>query len=166
MKKEKIILICAAAVCVLSLIVMSAVLLIQSHQESSFTPPAFESSAVSGSLELPEDVTCTPVQVSDGYEFSICGQPVLEEDRLMIYFTSQKDNTVWLRLRICASDGTILGESGVLRPGESLPSVPLNQECATGQEITIKVMGYTPDTWHSAGVAELNTKLQEKENTP
>ena len=55
MKKEKIILICAAAVCVLSLIVMSAVLLIQSHRESSFTPPAFESSAISGSLELPEE---------------------------------------------------------------------------------------------------------------
>ena len=56
--------------------------------------------------------------------------------------------------------------SGVLRPGESLSSVPLNQECTAGEEITIKVMGYTPDTWHSAGVAELNTKLQEKENTP
>lgn len=170
MKKPKIAVICAAVVCIISVIVMASALIFTQNQTPAFTPPDFDNTAQVGSPSVPEEMDYTPVEVEDGYVFSVCGKPVEDNGRLLLYFTSADENTVWLRLRVYDDAGNLLGESGVIRPGEYIPSLEIEEDAGIGDAVKLKIMAYTPETWHSAGAVEMNTQIYsgsdstEKEN--
>lgn len=75
----------------------------------------------------------------------------------MVYLTNPAENTVWLKLRVLDTNGSILGETGLLRPGEYVRTVALSAAPTPGTSITLKIMGYEPDTYLSAGSATLST---------
>ena len=68
---------------------------------------------------------------------------------------------VWLKLRVLTADGTLLGETGLIRPGEYIKSVSLTSEVEDGTAIKLKIMAYEPDTYYSAGSVTLNTILRK-----
>ena len=61
---------------------------------------------------------------------------------------------------ILAVNPNILGETGLVRPGEYVQTVALTTIPKSGTPITLKIMAYEPDTYYSAGAASLNTTFQ------
>ncbi|MDO4325317.1 MAG: hypothetical protein Q4E24_04645 [bacterium] len=200
-----------AAVCLLALAAMAYVLFFagqRGKEKAEFTPPPFEQSAVKGTPEEEPDL-------SDGdrlgtlgyghldaveYQVSVCGAPVIENDKAILYLTNPEENQVWLKVRILDERGEILGESGLLRPGEYVKAVDLDMEAvkaalkaaASGENfasggyretseagsvdlgqgvssteqrvsVTLRLMAYEPETYHSAGAVSLATALTVSE---
>ena len=89
----------------------------------------------------------------------VCG--ILNADAdgsLPLYFTNDAGSTVWAKLRVLNSSGEIIGETGLLKAGQYVERVQLNDKAASGN-VTLQVMGYQPDTYYSAGSVGLATVL-------
>ena len=56
--------------------------------------------------------------------------------------------------------GNILGETGLIRPGEYVKTITFDKKVPkVGDEITMKIMGYQPETYYSAGAVNLGTTI-------
>lgn len=149
-----------AAACLLCLAMMAAALVYtQSTSQGEFTPPPFDASAVSGTPEVPEELGWQELD-AQVFRVSVCGAVVLEGNRADVWLTNPESNTVWLKLRIMDENGTVLGETGLIRPGEYVQAVTFDTIPVSGTAISMKVMAYEPETYHSAGAVTLNTTIQ------
>lgn len=130
-------------------------------QVPSFTPPPFDTSAQSGFPET-EDESHTKIY-REGMSFAayVCGNVILKENRADVFFTNLRENSVWLKLRITDESGNILGETGLIKPGEYVQSVQFDMIPRTGQNIKMRIMAYEPDTYYSEGAVTLNTTVSE-----
>ena len=54
-------------------------------------------------------------------------------------------------------EGNILAESGLIKPGEYLASLPFSAPVSAGTSITMKIMAYESNTYCSAGAVTLHT---------
>lgn len=156
----------AAVVCVISLAVMTAVLIRSDKNSGSsgFTPPSFEAGAVSGMPDVPEELGWSEIyQEGMSFKAYVCGNVIAEGDSTQVYFTNSGDYDVWLRLRILNENGTVIGESGLLKPGEYVKSVPLTSDIADGENVRLKIMAYEPESYYSAGTVTLNTTIRKGE---
>ena len=149
-----------AALCFFSLLVMTAALLCNEPQiQVEFTPPPFEESAESGVPSVPENLGWSELDAM-AFRFSVCGVILSEEQKASVWFTNPKENTVWLKLRIMDVDGNIMGESGIIRPGEYVKDISLTGEIFDKIPIVLKVMSYEPETYYSEGAVSLNTNIK------
>ena len=128
--------------------------------KGEFVPPAFESTAIQGVPEVPDELGYTaPYREGMAYRFSVCANVTMDGAMATVYFTSAEENTVYLKLRVLDTDGEILGETGLLKPGEYVRDVELCYTLDAGTEICLKVMSYEPDTYMSAGSVVLKTEI-------
>lgn len=148
----------AGVLCALSLLALGVVWYTRS-QTPSFQPPAFDPAAQVGTPTVAQEYQWTPVEVTDGYTISLCAQPRVEGDEAVVFFTSPQDNQVWVKLRLLTQEGKLLGESGVVRSGAYVERVALAQPVTQDTPVVMQVVGYTPETWHSAGKVQLNATL-------
>ena len=93
------------------------------------------------------------------YRFAVCGNVLMDGKQALVYFTNPAENDTWTKLRIYDEAGNILGETGLLKPGEYVQYVALDKELAPGTPIKLKIMGYEPATYLSAGSVVLNTQI-------
>lgn len=153
-------LILAAAICALSLIVMVLALANPKQVRLEFSPPPFEENAVVGMPNVPENLGWTPVNTPN-FSASVCGFIVPADEAADVWLYNSAENAVWLKLRILDADGHILGETGLLKPGEYVRSVTLTNKPQPGTQIALKLMAYEPQTYHSEGSASLKTVISE-----
>ena len=149
-----------AAVTVFSIVIMMILLCIpQEPAMGEFVPPSFDSAAVQGTPEVPDSLGyISPYQDGMAYRFSVCGNVTAEGDgRAVVYLTNPSDNEVYMKLRILDAEGNVLGETGLLRPGEYVKYAMMDRVPGAGTEIKLKIMGYEPETYNSAGSVTLNT---------
>lgn len=154
MKKDKLIAL-LAALCLLSVAVM--VLALNRGLQNRFVPPPFEPAACTGMPEVPAGLGYQQLDVQV-YQVGICGEIDVQDGAARVWFTNPKENSVWLRLRILDERGSILGQTGLLRPGEYVRQIPI-VEVQPRTPITMKVMAYEPETYHSAGALVLHTAI-------
>lgn len=149
------------AVCLaVILTVMIVILCNPKTKTAEFTPPPFESSAVRGTPEVPEDLGySSPYKEGMGYRFSVCGNFTLNGTEATVYLTNPEQNDVWIKLRVTDEKGNVLGETGLIKPGEYVKNVSLTKTLPEGTKVKLKIMGYVPDTYKSAGSATLNTVI-------
>lgn len=148
------------AVLAAAVVVMLAALCLPQNGKTTFTPPPFEQNAVTGTPTVPEELGYSaPYKPGMAYRFSVCGNVTAEGTDAVVYLTNPAENTVWLKLRVLDENGNILGETGLLRPGEYVRCVALSTVPPAGSPITLKIMGYEPDTYYSAGSATLATAM-------
>lgn len=160
--KNKIIRYAAAVLCVLSLIGMTLSLTRKQESQAQFTPPPFEAVAQSGVPAVDESLGWSEIyQDGMGFKAYVCGNLTVSNDTADVYFTNSKDFDVWLKLRILDEKDEFLGETGLLKPGEYVKSVPLTTQVSEGQPIKLKIMAYEPDTYYSAGAVTLNTTISK-----
>lgn len=154
-------LIVAAIICVISVIIMIVSLTVSSvnAETAEFTPPPFEEKAVQGVPNVPDGLGWNEVD-AQVYKASICGEVIIEDNTSDIWLTNPDSNTVWLKLRILDSDGNILGETGIIKPGEYVQSVEFDTIPEDGETIGLKLMAYEPETYYSEGSATLNTTVK------
>lgn len=161
MRKKTIPFVLASIMCVVSIAIMIAVLLIPTGGSESavFTPPPFDENAAQGVPDVPEGLGWNEVD-AQGYKASICGVVVVDGSSADVWFTNPIENTVWLKLRVLDADGNAIGETGIIKPGEYVQSVNFTTVPGNGDTIGLKLMGYEPETYYSAGSATLNTTVK------
>ena len=145
--------------CALSLLGMTAALLapVQTEQPN-FTPPPFEENAHSGTPQVPDGLGWSELD-AQAYKASVCGKAVVENGQMQIFLTNPQTNEVWLKLRVMDEDGNVLGETGLIKPGEYVQAVQLSETPPQGSVVRLKLMGYEPETYYSAGAVTLNTTI-------
>ena len=136
-----------------------------------FVPPSFDENAVIGdpadiedAIKLGYSEMYDPAQMS--YKGALCGMFIVNENNEAdIYFANPEVNPVWVKLRVYAPDtnGEIVCETGLIRPGEYIKTVKFNREIKSGEKLTAKVMGYVPDTYMSAGSFSLVPYVMQEE---
>ena len=114
---------------------------------------------MSGIPDVPEELGWQELD-AQAFQVGVCGAVVLEGSQADVWLTNPESNTIWLKLRILDEDGDVLGETGLIRPGEYVQSVTFDTVPAPGTAISMKVMAYEPETYHSAGAVTLNTTIQ------
>ena len=158
MKKQRMIGI-LAVLCVLSVGAMIFALLSGGKTEP-FVPPSFDPSAQTGAPAVPEGLGYQTLDAGS-FRVAVCGEIGTEGAEAAVYLTNLPDNKVWLKGRLLDETGTILGETGLIRPGEYIRTVPLKTAPEPGTPVILKVMAYEPDTYHSLGAVSLNTRIGE-----
>lgn len=148
-----------AVLCGLSVTVMLCVLFCGGADEE-FMPPPFETEAQTGTPNPPADAGYGEVDV-EAYRFSLAGMLYENSGSVDVWLTNPQDNPVWLKLRILDADGVVLGESGLLRPGEYVRAIKLSTHTELPAAVTLKLMAYEPETYYSAGSVQLTTELLE-----
>ena len=157
MKKKNIPLIAVVLLCVVSLIVMAFALIRQPETiKGEFAPPPFDPAAQPGTPAVPEGLGYSELDC-EVYKVALCGKLNGNGD---LWLTNPESNEVWLKVRVLDEKGKILGETGLVRPGEYVRSVTLTTVPKSGSPVTLKIMAYEPETYYSAGAASLNTFIQ------
>ena len=143
--------------CLLSVIVM-ILALCRGRPEAEFVPPPFEANAqkIESKGSQNTDIQTLDVQV---FRVGLCGEVSATDGQAQVWFTNPEGNEVWLKLRVLDSWGNILGQTGILRPGEYVRAVALEIVPEVGTPIILKVMAYEPETYHGAGALTLNTVI-------
>jgi len=159
MKINKLILPGVIILCSVSIVIMIVALTAGNKSREGFTPPSFDSAAVQGIPDVPDDLGYSPVEAA-AFTVYLCGNVIADGNTADVYFTSADINTVWLKLRILDADGETIGETGLIKAGEYVKSVNLTKIPADGAAIKSKIMAYEPETYYSAGSAALNTTLR------
>lgn len=153
----------AVAVCAASVIFMLIAVFIvpRDNVRGDFVPPQFAANAENGVPTVPKELGWyTPQADGLGFKISVCGELKVKDGKADIYFTNYADNDVWLMLRVLSADGTVLAESGIVKPGEYVQSIELEGSLKNGQKLYYKVMAYEPETYYSAGAFTLETYAQ------
>lgn len=144
------------AVCVSAMIYA---LVTTGQKMPEFVPPPFDTTAETGTPDVPENLGWSEIDAKE-YKFSVCGVIAPKNENADLWMTNPAGNKVWLKARILDKDGNILGETGLIRPGEYVRSVRLNASLKDGDPIIIKIMSYEPDTYYSAGTVGLNITVK------
>ncbi len=120
--------------------------------------PDFESGVVSGVPEVGKEYAFSTLTISDEYQVQLCGVPKLDGKMLHLNLTNPKGNNVWFRAEVLNANGDIIGSTGVIKTNEYLPAIELAQVIDKDDKITVRIVGYTPHMWYSAG--NVNLKIQ------
>ena len=158
MKKNKITIILSVILIILVSIIIF--LLININSKKQFKKPEFDKNAttIPEKLEYKEKA----IKISEGYSLYIDPIPKLDQnDNLSINLVSLEENKIWIKVRILNAKEEIIGETGLIKPGEYLEKVQINQQLSENDQITYKIMGYEKDTYRSAGTISLNTRIGE-----
>ena len=145
--------------CCLSVVVMIFTFITVKGNEV-FTPPEFDRAAIAGMPDVPPNLGFSPLEVEQGYTAYVCGKLFADGRNVDLYFTSPENNLVWLMLRITDETGTILGETGIIRPGEYVKTLILEKTPKKEINVKLKIIAYQPETYSSMGTVGLNTKLK------
>ena len=156
--KAKHIFIIAFLLIVIAVLCVAIVLL--SSNESEFIPPEFDESAKEGFPEV-EDQSFTRLE-DERLQFSIniCGKLKITEGKANVYFTNPEENTSNVKLRVMSESGDILYETGLIRPGQYIESIPLDRNQIIGNTLMLKIMAYENQTYHSVGSCVLRAYIE------
>ena len=157
-KRQRQLLATVAVLCALSVAVMIYALVTPKTVTGQFVPPHFEAAAVSGTPQVPDGLGWQELDAK-AYKVGLCGELIPNGQAVDVWFANPAENTIWMKLRLLDSKGNLLGETGVLRPGEYVRSVNLNTVPAAGTALVMKVMAYEPETYTSAGVVSMQTVM-------
>jgi len=158
MKNNKMIIVLSTIlVLLISVIIVLGINLVH---KTTFVKPIFDELS---SSKIPEDLNYTKnvLEITKGYSIYIDVKPIIDNDYLIVNFVSLDTNNIWIKIRILDKDGSIVGESGLIKKGEHLEKIKLNKKVSINDKITYVIMGYEIDTYLSAGEVNLNTIVGE-----
>jgi len=153
---KRLIIILAAAALVLAAVLTAVI--IRSNSQSKFTPPEFDAAAVEGMPAPPESLHWAKADLTL-YTVYAASVLTVQDGSTDIYFTNPAENAVWVKLRLLDAQGAVLGETGLLKPGQYVQKIKLEKIPADGSAVSLKIMAYEPDTYHSAGSAAMKTTI-------
>ena len=145
--------------CAMALTVMILALFCGKHTGfADFVPPPFDSAACEGVPDIPKEINWQELDAKV-FQVSVCGEVTASGNAATVWLTNPASNTVWMKLRVLDMDGNILGETGLIKPGEYLKEVCLSKVLEVGTPIILKIMTYEPETYYSMGSISLNTTI-------
>ena len=148
-KKEKKILIGLTVACIVSVLLMAGALVwyFIKLDNAKFVPPEPDPAAVQ--QEPPAIDGWREINHSE-YNFGICGKVDSSEGKdITIWLYNDAENKdVFIKLRVKNESGYVIGETGLVAPGECLEKVQLERAVKKGEKLTYYVMAYDKD-YHS-----------------
>lgn len=164
-KGQKRIIAVLATLLALVLIAVLIGLLTRDPEMGEFVPPAFEENAKT-EFAAPIDANAkyTPFNIPGEFTGALCANVYVEDDQALLYFTSFEENAVWAKAILYNERGKMIGESGLIKPGEHVESVALSEipksnSTLTVKTLTVKVLLYEPDTYFSRGSCSISINL-------
>lgn len=157
MKAKHIVLITVLLIVIAALCV--AVILLASSK-NEFIPPEFDVGAKDG---FPEVVDESFTRLEDErlqFSINVCGKLKISDGKAKVYFTNPEENISNIKLRVMSEGGEILYETGLIRPGQYIESIPLDKKQISGNTVMLKVMAYENETYHSVGSCILRAYVE------
>lgn len=153
--QKRIIAVLASLIVVALLVLLGAsIVRVNNARAGNFTPPPFDEAAVVGAPEaLDAALNYRPILVEGAFSASMCFNLTAKDGKVDLYFTNAPENTVWLTASVFDASGALLGETGILRPGEYVQTLTLNKQPSAAQNVTVRIRAYEPDTYYSKGFA-------------
>ena len=152
-EKNKVVIV-LSVLTIISLIIMIVALCKSSNrvEQPIFIPPEFDANAIVGTPRPPEN-SGYRILYQEGMSFHVglCGVVRVNGASADVYMMNVSENSLWLKIRIYDEKGNVLGESGIIKPGEYIQSVKLTQSLDQDANIKLKIMSYEPDTYYSGG---------------
>lgn len=165
MKLKKVVIPILSVCCLISVLSMIYALSINSNSyQTEFIPPDFEMAAQTDTPTIPSYLEWSEIS-HDGMTFKvgISGKIIVKKDNYAdIFLLNNEENNVWLKLRVFDENNNILGETGLLKPGEYVKSINFSESVIVGQKIKLKIMSYQPETYYSEGAIVLNTIIKSE----
>lgn len=119
--------------------------------------PEFDANSLAGLPTVDESYNYFGLAQEDlPFDCKIAGVPKSSLDGLECYFTNPSSNSVYLRLEVLDEEENILGETGLIKPGEYIKAVPGSY--VSGSDINYRVISYTED-YYSLGSVILGTTV-------
>ncbi len=143
---------------VVAIVAMSAVVVMRFSEKQEFVPPPFDENAEKGFPSVSEEYAFADGNIGE-HEFYICSKILSENGKAKVFFTNCEENSVWAKIRIIGESGKIIGESGLLNPGEYVEYISLKENLYKGSTVKVKVMLYEPDTYQSEGTIFLEAEI-------
>jgi len=158
MKNKGIVILVALTVII---VIFTIVIAVKTSEVKKFIKPEFDNSAKPiSNIEIDEKLQYAEINVEAGYNVGICNNLILDnEENILIYFSSLKDNNVYLKLRIYDKEQNVLKETGLIKPGEQIEKLKIGN-LKEDKDVIIKIMSYDPETYYSKGTVSLNTKIK------
>lgn len=154
-------LILSAVLCTTAVAMMILSLVFGKTQiQANFIPPAFDAQARQGIPKVPDEEGWAELDAKL-FRVCVCGNIVPYDGAADIWLTNPAENDVWLKLRVLTSQGEILGETGLIKPGQYVQTITLVEIPEAGTPIDLKIMAYEPGTYYSAGSICVNTQICE-----
>lgn len=156
-RKYIVILISFALLFVISLFAINR----EESRSEEFVAPSFDKNALPMKTADLNDETYSILTIAEGYQVGICGEPEEKDGRVTVLFSNPQENNIWMRLRILDENNKILVETGIIRPGQYIENVSMNQFFKNSEApVIMEILGYEPDTYYSEGKVELKTKIR------
>lgn len=156
-KQQKRIVLIVALLLVVMVVAIIVVAALKKNSVGDFVPPPLEANAVAGVPDpLPE--AFGTLTVNPEFVVGVCACPSLEGTNLGVYLTAYESNTCYVKIQIFDEDMNLLGESGLLKPGEYLAAVPLFVPTET-KTLRATILAYEPETYYSLGSANINLAI-------
>lgn len=164
MTKLQKMIILALGILLAGLLLASGILLVTRQDPepivNEFVPPEFDASAQNGTPgALDAALSYGSLELTERTVVSMCANIICENNAARVYFTSHDGNEGWLKIKLFDADGTLLGQSGLLRPGQYIESVTLTAVPKKSGLIVAKILIYEPDTYLSLGSASAQVAL-------
>lgn len=157
--EKRILLVLGTALLVLLAIVLAKHDGAQKTAAGEFVAPSFDAAAMSGKPENVNQAIYGTLVLNNEVTVSLYSSPIVSGDTAQVYFAAEAQNAAWVRLRLLDSKGNLLGESGLLRPGEYVESIILTTQ-PKHPEAVAKILTYEPNTYYSLGTATAQLLLQ------
>lgn len=166
MSKKEISILCVLAALIIGTVIAAVCLRTGREPErivGEFVPPEFAQNAVDGTPDPGEvsalkygTLSLTPeIAVSMVSEFT-----VNENGEAELWFAASDTNECWVMLRLMDAKGNVLGETGLLKPGQYVRFLKLDNIPRKDGLITARILTYEPDTYYSLGSANANVMLR------
>ena len=125
-----------------------------------FVPPEFEAAAVAGIPSGMDAASCySRLVLNEDTAVSMCANLYIENSSALVFLTADARNAGWIRIKILDAGGSVLGQSGLLRPGEYVRALALDRIPEAGTMLTVKILIYEPDTYLSLGSANAQVRV-------
>lgn len=142
-------------------VIVTASVFFMKQGEGNFTPPPFEENVKKGApLVNDSDAQYTRAAIGEENMFSMCLCPLYKNGSATIYFSSDIGNTAYLLIKLYDEDGNLIGQSGLVNPGEYVERITISMVPTEDTEISARVLTYEPETYYSMGTVNGTLKLR------
>lgn len=161
MSRTQLRIVAALAGCLVVAIVILGVLLSLRDKTivGDFVPPPHDTNALAGMPQgLPDSYGYIAIGVTDQIPVKICTHPIVIGNQAYLYFANPGANAVSCRVRITDTKGNLLGESGLIAPGEYVESIALSLSPTEVTSVIVTVLTYR-ENYLSAGTITIAVNL-------
>lgn len=130
------------------------------NYSKQYNKPSFEKEYSEGKVEIDDIYGYSEMQFSNEYRVGACGSPYANSEGVDIYFSNPQGNNVLLKCLLIDNEGNTVGECGLINPNCYVKTIKFNKPKSPGSyEMTMKVLGFEPETYYSKGIVNLKTYI-------